>query len=335
MFSAVEWLLRYFNLIHYLQIINLLNLRDVFQIPPEELTMQTCSIDCSFAVANGVLPHLCRPYPLAAVVLPVDEKLLGGSGGAAVYASEVREEGGGAELVEEFGEGGGAAVGVAVGGDAPSSPKRLHPRLQRQLKEKLLNCWPHLSRGFKKHKRLLRNQDNYEAFREMLDHCHYSPTEGCFDILTNEMVKEMKKMDEEPFASWFESVYLHPTMRNWFIGASQIPGVLPNQNPHESLNKQFKSDAVVDHEKANLSNFVNRGIPAIMLYCEARLDSCTAPLVRDLWYLYCVSTSLCLFLINVLQVTSSGSTRRPCTTLRVVQKTSTRTFGPQSKNIPR
>ena len=61
--------------------------------------------------------------------------------------------------------------------------------------------------------------------------------EGCHDDALERCVRG------KVYAKWFYDTYLVEPWCNWFVTASGVPGVKPDQNPQESAHKVMKASA--------------------------------------------------------------------------------------------
>lgn len=60
---------------------------------------------------------------------------------------------------------------------------------------------------------------------------HLSRSQEMFNAIGESFVAVMERHGEAKFAAWFKEQYLTAPWDTWWVGASGLPGLLPNNNP--------------------------------------------------------------------------------------------------------
>ena len=60
---------------------------------------------------------------------------------------------------------------------------------------------------------------------------HKSRSQEMFDAIGKNFIAVMEAQGEAKFATWFKEQYLTPPWNKWWVGASELPGLLPNNIP--------------------------------------------------------------------------------------------------------
>jgi len=133
--------------------------------------------------------------------------------------------------------------------------------------DSILDCWAHIARKVTENRGHIRGDgETKEIFLkqalEDLSVCHLSRSRSIFNLLTTLLINKWTVDGQKVFADWFKKVYLNK-WGWWYVTASNIPGVLPNNNPMESYNKLIKQSHVCG-KPVSFTELVNTTIPNIL-----------------------------------------------------------------------
>ena len=124
-------------------------------------------------------------------------------------------------------------------------------------------CWPHVMRRVSGGQWGL-GKDGIATVRSYLRLIHLSRSVAEFGGLGALACSELRALGavEETIQN-FEKQYLQPPFDTWFISASGIPGVVPNQNAQESHNRVFGAGKILQL-RAALDYLLNKGFPDVL-----------------------------------------------------------------------
>ena len=97
---------------------------------------------------------------------------------------------------------------------------------------KIAQCWPHVAAAAHKHR--LVNPENRAKINEYMQNLHNCHAKSQFDLYAFCLVKELKRIKETEYATWFSEVYLKEDYKTFNIGT--IPGhtgLIPNSSSLE------------------------------------------------------------------------------------------------------
>jgi len=97
---------------------------------------------------------------------------------------------------------------------------------------KIAQCWPHVAAAAHKHR--LVNPENRAKINEYMQNLHNCHAKSQFDLYAFCFVKELKRIKETEYATWFSEVYLKEDYNTFNIGT--IPGhtgLIPNSSSLE------------------------------------------------------------------------------------------------------
>jgi hypothetical protein len=105
----------------------------------------------------------------------------------------------------------------------------------------LLSCWPHVLRNTREKKSLLASSENYDAtIAPHLQWLHLCRSAEQHRALGALVVAAWRASDHGTYADWFENQYLAPRWSRWYVTASGVAGIVPNQNPIEAHHRSIK-----------------------------------------------------------------------------------------------
>lgn len=143
-----------------------------------------------------------------------------------------------------------------------------------EVEGNILDCWAHVKRKMGEQKQrslVIGSSAEKDAFlgiaKDDADILHISRSESMFSLLSTLMIEKWVLENQRPYADWFKKVYLQPKWLRWFCTASGIPGVLPNNNALEALNRVVKAEHVIG-KTMTLQQFFKDGCPSLMKRCE-------------------------------------------------------------------
>jgi len=79
-------------------------------------------------------------------------------------------------------------------------------------------------------------------------------------------------LGETAFSQWLQDEYLVDPWNLWFCTASDVPGVVPNQNPIESHHRTIKETAV-NHLRAATGHVLAGTLPRVLVECAMDIGS--------------------------------------------------------------
>jgi hypothetical protein len=105
----------------------------------------------------------------------------------------------------------------------------------------ITTCWPHIARKAGGEKRgILKSQDHARECAQYLECLHQSRSQEQFDAAGVVVVKLLRELGEDAYATWLDVQYLTPPYNVWFVTVSGFPGVSPTSNPQESYHSLLK-----------------------------------------------------------------------------------------------
>lgn len=134
----------------------------------------------------------------------------------------------------------------------------------------VLTCWPHVDRKVSdKCKVLLADKERAASIKDNVQLLHECTTYPQFLRAASLFTALLRQDGEEAFAAWLQAEYIEQPWGTWYLGASQTPGVQPNNNPLERFNRTIKSDGILGMRQ-RLEFLVREGFPN-MLKVHAQL----------------------------------------------------------------
>ncbi|EGZ18576.1 hypothetical protein PHYSODRAFT_376633, partial [Phytophthora sojae] len=128
----------------------------------------------------------------------------------------------------------------------------------------LLNCWPHLGRKSREKKGLLSDtQVNGDIIKPQLDQLENARSREQFFALSELVTQNWRDQRQRRYAKWFDEQYLTDPWDLWFITASNVAGIVPNQNPIEAHHSAIKKVAA-GHLQAAISHVLAVTLPKIV-----------------------------------------------------------------------
>ncbi|KAF0705961.1 hypothetical protein AaE_014309 [Aphanomyces astaci] len=151
----------------------------------------------------------------------------------------------------------------------------------------VVSCYVHMKRNVHKHKKLLRESNNYSRVKADIERMWLARSHHQFHVIAAICLSEwMVDLGEIELSTWFRDVYLSPPWDQWFSTASNCPGVMPHQQHIESHHKSIK--IVCAHElRATTSVVLEHTLPRVLV--SDGLEINTSP---DLWDESPVSTTI-------------------------------------------
>ncbi|EGZ10246.1 hypothetical protein PHYSODRAFT_338915 [Phytophthora sojae] len=138
---------------------------------------------------------------------------------------------------------------------------------------KLLDCWPHLDRNARKKKGLLAEYNRYnDIIKPQLDYLSQSRSKQQFEALSALITQNWDDFGEGEYAAWLDTEYLTEPCHLWFYTASDVPGIIPNQNPIESHHHSIKTTAV-NQLRASTGHVLASTLPKILVECVMEIGS--------------------------------------------------------------
>ncbi|EGZ28043.1 hypothetical protein PHYSODRAFT_471325 [Phytophthora sojae] len=138
---------------------------------------------------------------------------------------------------------------------------------------KLLDCWPHLDRNARKKKALLAECDRYNnIIKPQLDYLSQSRSKQQFEALSALITQNWDEFGEGEYAAWLDTEYLTEPWHPWFYTASDVPGIIPNQNPIESHHHSIKT-TTVNQLRASTGHVLASTLPKILVECAMEIGS--------------------------------------------------------------
>ena len=92
------------------------------------------------------------------------------------------------------------------------------------------------------YKKLASNAQFYKIGQKDIESLHLSRSLPQFIMLGKLLFEKWMALAEPRVARAFKREYLTEPYQYWFVTASNIPGVMPDNNPAESCHKQWKSN---------------------------------------------------------------------------------------------
>ena len=140
-------------------------------------------------------------------------------------------------------------------------------------------CWPHISRELRTKKAvLLKDKALLPFVRSAFWSLHLCRSGPMFDRLGQVLVLVLSALGEKVFVKWMVEQYLQPPWNCWYVTASKIMGLLPNNNFMESANRGIK---VVLDKRFSFDSLFFTHIPNLLVAIGA--DK-TGPIVIKLPY---------------------------------------------------
>ncbi|EQC31918.1 hypothetical protein SDRG_10435 [Saprolegnia diclina VS20] len=125
-----------------------------------------------------------------------------------------------------------------------------------------LDCWPHCIRNARKTRSKLNVDGQYEAMiKPHLHLLHLARNSKQFDVLGKSAIAFWTDEGEATYAEAFADEYLSNDWGSWHVSASDVPGVMANQNPIEAHHRTIKRMVKC---KASTAHVLNIGLPAII-----------------------------------------------------------------------
>ncbi|ETV82186.1 hypothetical protein H257_04897 [Aphanomyces astaci] len=143
----------------------------------------------------------------------------------------------------------------------------------------VVSCYVHMKRNVHKHKKLLRESNNYSRVKADIERMWLARSHHQFHVIAAICLSEwMVDLSEIEMSTWFRDVYLSPPWDQWFSTASYCPGVMPHQQHIESHHKSIK--IVCAHElRATTSVVLEHTLPRVLV--SDGLEINTSPALWD------------------------------------------------------
>ncbi|DBA01237.1 TPA: hypothetical protein N0F65_010829 [Lagenidium giganteum] len=158
-----------------------------------------------------------------------------------------------------------------------------------------LSRWPYLVRKAREQK-MLRNPDVLDEL--ILPHLRLLH-QSQFLKLKDVVVEHWEAVGEDEYAKWFQNQYANEACCRWFVCASGVGGVSPNQNPIESCHNAMKKVAALSM-RASTEWVLTVTLPAIIRHealATAAGFTCGGPIPAEM-------------LIEGRLLTATGNARR-------------------------
>ncbi|KAE9015272.1 hypothetical protein PR003_g15821 [Phytophthora rubi] len=131
----------------------------------------------------------------------------------------------------------------------------------------LLDCWPHLDRKSRGKEGLLSDTQVYkDIIKPQLDQLETARSCEQLFALSELVSQNWREQKQGAYANWFDEQYLTDPWDLWFITASNVAGIVPNQNPIEAHHSAIKKVAA-GHLRAAISHVLAVTLPKILIHC--------------------------------------------------------------------
>ncbi|KAI9987716.1 hypothetical protein PInf_023760 [Phytophthora infestans] len=134
-----------------------------------------------------------------------------------------------------------------------------------------VTCWPHVSRkclATKKKSMLSDKEFLVSVVKTDINSLYKCTSYKHFKALSAKLMTKWRNKGEARYADWFTDTYLTAPFDSWFVGASTLPGSLPQQQGIESFHKSIRAHMGL-YLRAAMVYFLEFSMGQIIHFCCA------------------------------------------------------------------